>query len=260
MGLIIDHLYSQFGIIDPYYGGLPSSINYGNNNVFSLFFKVKTCGNRIELPIFGREVVQAKILTSLQTGHRGDIVIPFIIDGNRFPPFRSIDTLLKHFTLIRPNINAMYRSAKTNKGEVYYGTEGLIFDKDMNPLFMSSIECDIEGTTIIYRKVKAYIHPSVFYSEGTVEKCLINKIIPYSLKKGIVISNRYRVSNVKNSVNYSDPDHCEGYYRAVPEIVVTDVKDKFFCKPVPPSSTFRDKELNEFLKDNLNDVLSIMKI
>lgn len=260
MGYIIDSMYSPVGDIGNCYS-VSSNINYENNNVFSLFFKVKVCGNRIELPIFGKETIQTRILASLnkvKKDYRSDIVLPFVTRDVGFK-HRSVDSLINYLVKAPPRIHSMYYTAKTNKNECYYGANGLLFDKDMNLLFMSSIECDIEGTTIVYRKVKAYIHPSVFYSDGTVEKCLINKVIPYSLEKGVNVSS-IRVSDIRNAVNFDDPDHSSGYHRAVPEVIVADVKDKFFCKPVLPSSTFSDEEVNEFLKENLNDVFNVMKV
>ena len=154
----------------------------------------------------------------------------------------------------------MYHSAKTNKDEIYYGANGLLFDKDMNLLFMILIECDIEGVAIRYKKVKVFIHPSVFYSDGIVEKCLINKVIPYSLREGVTVSGGYHSRNIENQVNFSDPNDYTTQHRAVPEIVVADVKDKFFYKPVLSSSTFSNEDINEFLSRNLNDVFNIMKV
>ena len=154
----------------------------------------------------------------------------------------------------------MYHSAKTNKDEVYYGANGLLFDKDMNLLFMSLIECDIEGVVIRYKKVKVFIHPLVFYSDGTVEKCLINKVIPYSLREGVTVYGGCNSVNVENLVNFSDPnDYCT-HHKAVPEIVVADVKDKFFYKPVLSSSTFSNEDVNEYLKRNLDDIFNIMNV
>lgn len=260
MGYTIAHMYSQSGTIGTYYGGGPSNINYENNNAFPMFFRVKACGDRIELPIFGKNTVQIKILNSLLTGHRSDVVIPFVRYGEESPIFRSADTLIRYLIETPSNQKNMYHSAKTNKGEVYYGANGLLFDKDMNLLFMSLIECDIEGNVIKYKKVKVFIHPLVFYSDGIVEKCLINKVIPFSLKEGVTVCGGYNDTFVQNLVNYNDPNNCSTYHKAVPEIVVADVKDKFFYKPVLPSSTFSNEDINEFLSRNLNDVFNIMKI
>ena len=260
MGYTIGHMYSQAGTIGTYYGGGPSNINYENNNAFPLFFKVEACGDRIELPIFGKDAVQTKILASLQIGHRSDVVIPFVRYDEESPIFRSADTLIRYLIETSSNQKNMYHSAKTNKDEVYYGANGLLFDKDMNLLFMSLIECDIEGVAIRYKKVKVFIHPSVFYSDGIVEKCLINKVIPYSLREGVTVYGGYHSRNIENQVNFSDPNDYSTQHRAVPEIVVADVKDKFFYKPVLSSSTFSNEDINEFLSRNLNDVFNIMKV
>lgn len=260
MGYTIDHMYSQTGVIGTYYGGVPSNINYENNNAFPMFFKVRACGDRIELPMFGKEVVQTQILTSLQTGHRRDVVMSFVRYEEESPTFRSADTLIRYLIKTISNKKNMYCSAKTNKDEVYYGANGLLFDKDMNLLFISLIECDIVGHTIKYKKVKVFIHPMVFYSDGIVEKCLINKVIPYSLREGVTVHEGCRPRGIENLVNFSDPNDYNTYHRAVPEIVIADVKDKFFYKPVLSSSTFNNGNVNEFLKRNLDDVFNIMKI
>lgn len=257
MGYTIGHMYSQAGTIGTYYGGGPSNINYENNNAFPMFFKVEACGDRIELPIFGKEKVQTKILASLQTGHRSDVVIPFVRYDEDSVTFRSADTLIRYLIDTPSNQKNMYHSAKTNKDEVYYGANGLLFDKDMNLLFMSLIECDIEGVVLRYKKVKVFIHPMVFYSEGIVEKCLINKVIPYSLKEGVTVYGDYPIENL---VNLSNPNDYTTQHRAVPEIVVADVKDKFFYKPVLSSSTFSNEDVNEYLKRNLDDIFNIMKV
>ena len=260
MGYTIGHMYSQAGVIGTYYGDGPSNINYENNNAFPLFFRVEACGDRIELPIFGKATVQTKILASLQAGHRSDVVIPFVRYDEESPIFRSADTLIKYLIESPSNQKNMYHSAKTNKDEIYYGANGLLFDKDMNLLFMSLIECDIEGNVIKYKKVKVFIHPMVFYSDGIVEKCLINKIIPYSLREGVTVYGDYHSSDIKNYVNFSNPNDYTTQYRAVPEIVVADVKDKFFYKPVLSSSTFSNEDVNKYLKRNLDDIFNIMKV
>lgn len=260
MGYTIAHMYSQAGTIGDAYRSVPSNINYENNNAFPLFFRVETCGDRIELPMFGKDVVQAKILASLQAGHRSDIVMPFVRYNEENLIFRSSDTLIRYLIETPSNQENMYHSAKTNKDEVYYGANGLLFDKDMNLLFMSLIECDIEGFVLRYKKVKVFIHPMVFYSEGIVEKCLINKVIPYSLREGVTVYGGYHSRNIENLVNFSNPNDYTTQHKAVPEIVVADVKDKFFYKPVLHSSTFSNEDVNEFLKRNLDDILNVMKI
>lgn len=260
MGYTIAHMYSQAGVIGTYYGGGHSNINYENNNAFPMFFKVEACGDRIELPMFGKDVVQTKILASLRTGHRSDIVMPFVRYDEESPIFRSADALIRYLTETSSNQKNMYHSVRTNKDEVYYGANGLLFDKDMNLLFMNLIECDIDGVTIRYKKVKVFIHPMVFYSDGIIEKCLINKVIPYSLREGVTVYGGCYSTNIENHVNFSDPNNYSTQHKAVPEIVVADVKDRFFYKPVLHSSTFSNGDVNEFLKRNLDDIFNVMKV
>lgn len=260
MGYTISHMYSQAGSVGTYYGPR-LNVNYEDNNAFPLFFKVDLQGDRVELPMFAKDLVQSHLLNSLQSGARGDVVVPFIRDSITGPAqFRTADALIRYLIENPSNFGNMYSVVKTNKDEVYYGANGLLFDNDMNLLFLSSVECDIDGTIIKYRKVKAYIHPSVFYSEGTVEKCLINKVIPYSLKEGVTVYGGFQSYNVRNLVNYDDPDNYRTQHKAVPEVVVTDIKDKFFYKPTLPSVSFSNDDVNEVLDRNLEDVFNIMRV
>lgn len=260
MGYTISHMYSLVGSVGAYYGSRPN-LNYEDNNAFPLFFKVDLQGDRVELPMFAKDLVQSRLLSALQYRVRGDVAVPFIRDSVTGPAqFRTADALIRYLIENSSNFGNMYSVAKTNKDEVYYGANGLLFDKDMNLLFLSSVECDIDGTIIKYRKVKAYIHPLVFYSEGTVEKCLINKVIPYSLKEGVTVYGGYQSHNVKNLVNYDDPDDYRTQHKVVPEVIVTDIKDKFFYKPILPSVSFSNDEINEVLDRNLEDVFDIMRV
>lgn len=259
MGYTINHMYSVAGhLASP----IRNSINYESNNAFSTFFKVDTQGDIIELPVFARESTISKLISMFGSEHRSTIIIPFVSpsDATNANTYRTSDALIKALIEFVSSPWSMYSCAKTNKDEVYYGANGLLFDKDMNLLFLSSIECEIDNNTIIYRKVKAYVHPSVFYSDGTVEKCLINKVIPYSLKEGVVVYGGFQNALIKNLINYSDPSDYRTSRRVIPEVIVADVKDRFFCKPTLPSVSFKNDDINDVLNRNLNDVFNIMRI
>lgn len=259
MGCTINHMYSVVGHL-----GFPirNSINYESNNAYSTFFKVDTQGDVIEFPIFARESTMNRLIRMFGSGHRSTIIIPFVSDlgATTANVYRTSDTLIRSLIEFSSSPWNMYSCAKTNKDEVYYGANGLLFDKDMNLLFLSSIECEVDDNIVVYRRVKAYVHPSVFYSDGAVEKCLINKVIPYSLKEGVVVHGGFQSLLVKNLVNYSNPSDYTTSRRAIPEVIVTDVKDRFFCKPTLPSVSFKDDDINDVLNRNLNDVFGIMRL
>ena len=246
-------------IDDNYYASSP--LNFTSNNTFPLFLKVDVKNSEMDIPIFGKNTILNYIINSLEQSKTiNSLIIPFASSQRVHNSYKSADTLIKALAEWSSNFGEMYIATKTNKDELYYGAKGLIFDKDMNLLFLTSIECDIEGTIIICKKAKVYIHPSVFYSDGTVEKCLINKVIPYFLKDGISIREGVSSISIRNCLNYDDPKDWRTYHNAIPQIIVADIKDKFFCKPTLPSVYFNDEDINKFLDENLDAIFNIMKI
>lgn len=67
MGYTIGHMYSQAGSVSTYYGSRPI-VNYEANNAFPLFFKVNLQGDRVELPMFAKDLMQSRLLNALQSG------------------------------------------------------------------------------------------------------------------------------------------------------------------------------------------------
>lgn len=255
---IIQDIYSTGSHIDSNYY-VSSNVDYTANNAFSLFFKVDVKESKMDIPSFGMQTILNCIINNLNQHKKIDsIAVPFVSSLRIYKASKSADLLMRALNQVYPNLGEMFVTVKTDKGELYYGAKGLIFDKDMNLLFLTSVECDMDNSKIMYRKAKVYVHPSVFYSDGTIEKCLISKVIPYFLKEGVSVHGGSTSIPIKNCINYDDPDDWRTYHKTIPQIIVADVKDKFFCKPVLSSVTFKDEDINEFLNKNLDAVFDIM--
>lgn len=260
MAHTIEHMYNLSGGLIFYANPNNRYINYSQHTVFPSFFRVSLQGNRIELPIFAKEQVQGKLLYVLgdtsNPMRRNDVIIPFSYYERSRPIFRTVDALIRNLTEFISSRDGMYLTVKTNKDEVYHGCTSTIFNKDMTLLIFNVIECEIEHHTLVYKKVKSYIHPSVFYSEGTVEKCIVNKIIPYILKYGVEVKTHNE--RVDNDVCYTDTER--GTFRIIPELSVMDITSKFFCKPILPSVEYSDDDINDMLNRNIDDVFNIIGV
>ena len=136
----------------------------------------------------------------------------------------------------------------TNKGEVYYGGKGIIFDGNYNPLLLCTLKArrvvtEKEKYTAYYRPV-CYVSPRVFEEPNTiVNKGIIKKLIPF-----------YTSHNM---------DFPLGLFRDKAEDrkvqVVIDNFDRFFVKPVKPSpSTCSNELLNQCLIDNIEDIMMLI--
>ncbi len=256
MGYTIEYMYNSRGNIDTYESVHAGLVNYSLHTMFTSFFRVSLQGNKIELPIFAKAYVQGKLLDRLgdisNPMRRNDIIIHFHTIGYQ-DTYRTVDALIRNLVEFSSNRNGMYLTASTNKGEIYYGCNGTIFNKDMVPLIFNVIECDIVGNTLVYKRVKSYIHPSVFYSDGTVEKCIANKIIPFVMQKGVEV--KPYDSRVVDNISYVGTGIRR---RTIPELSVADISDRFFCRPVLPSVSYSDEDINDMLDRNIDDVFNII--
>ena len=257
MSYTIEHMYNSRGYLGLYSDPNARLVNYSMHTVFQSFFRVSLQGDKIELPIFAKAYVQDELLKIL--GDRGnpmrrsDIITPFnTVESNR-APYRTADALIRNLVEFDSSMESMYLTAKTNKGETYHGCNGTIFNKDMVPLIFNVIECEIVNNALVYKRVKSYIHPSVFYSDGTVEKCIVNKIIPFVMQNGIKIMPHD--SRVVDNISYVGTGRVG---RTIPELSVSSIADRFFCKPILPSVAYSDDDINDMLNRNIDDVFNII--
>lgn len=258
MSHTIEHMYNSTGAVS---GSRVSAayVNYSSHTVFPLFFRVSLQGDKIELPILAKECVQGDLLARLEARsnplRRGDIIMPLPTLEFNYAPYRTADALIRNLVEFNSSRGDMYLRAKTNKGETYYGCNGTIFNKDMVPLIFNVIECEIVGNTLAYKRVKSYIHPSVFYSDGIVEKCIANKIIPFVMQNGVDV--RPYDSRIVNDISYVN---IGGVRKTIPELSVANVADRFFCKPILPSVAYSDDNINDMLNRNIDDIFNIIGV
>ena len=259
MSYTIEHMYNSIGELSLYTNPNTRLVNYSMHTVFPSFFRVSLQGDKIELPIFAKGYVQGKLFERLgdRSGpmRRSDIIIHFHNVGYNCATYRTADALIRNLEMFNSGRHSMYCTAKTNKGETYYGCNGIIFNKDMVPLIFNVIECEIVDNTLVYKRVKSYIHPSVFYSDGTVEKCIANKIIPFVMQNGIKIMPHD--SRVVDNISYIGTG---GIRKTIPELSVANIADRFFCKPILPSVTYNDDDINDMLNRNIDDIFDIIGV
>ena len=258
MSYTIEHMYNSRGYLDLYSNPNARLVNYSMHTMFPSFFRVSLQGDKIELPIFAKTYVQSNLLDRLGAGNpmrRSDIIIPFnTVESNR-APYRTSDALIRNLVEFDSSRGSMYLTVSTNKGETYHGCNGTIFNKDMVPLIFNVIECEIVNDALVYKRVKSYIHPSVFYSGGTAEKCIANKIIPFVMQNGVKVIPCD--SRVVDNISYIGTGIIK---KTIPELSVTDISGRFFCKPILPSVSYSDDDINDMLNRNIDDVFNIIGV
>lgn len=152
-------------------------------------------------------------------GKNGDVIVPLYEQG--------VPMKVQTFHSLLRNSLRQYGIRKfIFSGTVYWAGIGLILDKDLNPLFLCTINPSEE-------KIKCYVSPKVFESSSP-------------LNKGIV----FTVLNVM--YNYGVNTFRKGVQK--PEIIIGPIDN--IVKPTVPSSadTFND-DVNDFLADNIDVVM-----
>ena len=226
---------------------LSDSLTLDSNNVFSRSIIVDLNKDEIELPVIAirhfEEAAGSSIIPSISVEK---VILP-LYDNTYEQSRRTFDTIMAQF-FANTSYESRLLKITTNKGEVYYGGKGIIFDGNYNPLLLCTLKArrvvtENEKYTAYYRPV-CYVSPRVFEEPNTVvNKGIIKKLIPF-----------YTSHNM---------DFPLGLFRDKAEDrkvqVVVDNFDRFFVKPVKPSpSTCSNELLNQCLVDNIEDVIALI--
>lgn len=235
---------------------------FENNSVFNLFLRVDISGPEIDVPLMCKYKVEEGLLSNYnQPNSLKEIAVALF--ENSYPQSRRTANAI--FRIFQMN-NTRDRLIKitTNNGEVYYGGNGYILDKDYNLLILYTLHGVIgEDRILHYKTGRIYVNPKVFVSNGLIEKGIIKTVIPAFVQEGIrVDGNRagITIQEINNPIRNANGLVVE-LTKPIPEIVVTDVTDRFIIKPKKPTpSTFNNEAMNDYLLEHLEEVVEMTKI
>lgn len=250
MNTVRDILRNSFSV--PELQNIPHSgdFSYSNNNVFERFLETDLLGNEIECPVMARRCVEPALCEKASAGSNSASVvekvsIPLYTEYNSTPK-RTASSIFKFF---ERQTQTRLDKVVTSKGEVYYGGKGIILNAEFKVLALCVLEYNLkDGEELpILKKLKVYIHPSVFLSNGLLEKGIIKTYIP-SFIDGDVHWSAWITSNGRLP------------YRKV-EVIISDVTDKFIKTPVKPKvDEFTGENVNKLLLSKLDKICEISKL
>lgn len=229
---------------------LERELSLDSNNVFRRSLIIEVNDDEVEIPVIAREhferLVSDKINYPLAVGTKR-IILP-LYDNVPSQERRTFDSIIMQmFNNVRYDMRL--QKITTNKGEVYYGGKGIIFDGSYSPLLLCTltarkVHTEEDGNSMVYYRPVCHVSPKVFLeSDKLINKGIIKKLIPFYTNREI-----------------SFPSYIFG---ANPESrkvkVVVDNFDKFFIEPIKPipSATINDA-LNECLIDNMDDIMMLI--
>lgn len=237
------------------------NLAFENNNVFNLFLRVDISGPEIDVPLMCKYKVEEGLLSNYNQPNSLKEMAVALFENSYPQSRRTANAIFKTFQM-NDNRDRLIKIT-TNTGEVYYGGNGYILDKDYNLLILYTLHGVMEDRILHYKTGRIYVNPKVFVSNGIVEKGIIKTVIPAFVQEGIVVGSS-RTGITFQEIN--DPirnvfGSIVEVTKPIPEIVVTDVTDRFIVKPKKPTpSTFNNDAMNDYLLEHLDKVVQMTYI
>lgn len=229
---------------------LERELSLDSNNVFRRSLIIEVNDDEVEIPVIAREhfesLVSEKINYPLTVGTKR-IILP-LYDNAPSQERRTFDSIIMQmFNNVR--FDMRLQKITTNKGEVYYGGRGIIFDESYAPLLLCTltarkVHTEEGGNSMVYYRPVCHVSPKVFLeSNKLINKGIIKKLIPFYTSKEVSLPNRmFGVNPESKKVK-----------------VVVDNFDKFFIEPIKPTpSATTNDALNECLIDNMDDIMMLI--
>lgn len=231
---------------------LERDLSLDSNNVFRRSLVVEVNDNEVEIPVIARGYFERLVSNNLDyptiMGIK-KIILP-LYNNTPDQERRTFDSIIGQlFT----NVGYGKRLQKiiTNKGEVYYGGKGIIFDESYAPLLLCTltarkVHTEDNGDTMVYYRPMCHVSPKVFLeSDKLVNKGIIKKLIPFYTSRDMNFP--------RNNFSFSSNPESKRVK------VIVDNFDKFFIEPIKPTpSACSNDALNECLIDNIDDIMMLI--
>lgn len=234
---------------------------FENNNVFNLYLKVDISGPEIDVPLMCRTQVEIALSNNQTSGFNIREVAVALFNNNYPVERRTANSIFKSFQMSDTRDRLV--KITTNNGEVYYGGNGYILDKDYNLLILYTLHGVMGDRLLHYKTGRIYVNPKVFVSNGLVEKDIIKTVIPAFVQEGIMVDTNNRGVTVQeiNTSTRNQNGFVTQVTKPLPEIIVADVTDRFIVRPKKPTpSTFNNEAMNDYLLEHLEEVVEMTKI
>ena len=231
-------------------GQLVRELSLDSNNVFRRSLVIEINDDEVEIPVIAREhfesLVSEKINYPLAVGTKR-IILP-LYDNAPSQERRTFDSIIMQmFNNVR--FGMRLQKITTNKGEVYYGGKGIIFDESYAPLLLCTltarkVHTEEGGNSMVYYRPVCHVSPKVFLeSDKLINKGIIKKLIPLYTSREVSFPN-YKFGSNPESKKVK---------------VVVDNFDKFFIEPIKPTpSATTNDALNKCLIDNIDDIMMLI--
>lgn len=213
-------------------------------NMFSKYLEIPIT-KEIEYPIFVKEEMDSMLNDILSENEEvrfniEKVIVP-IYSTSAIGRYKTADIMIRHF------FDCSYRLSVCNngKGEFFFGGPGIILDADFNILFLLSFKVALQGDKWVLQRPIVRVDNSVFVDQQKfMNKAIIQKLLPLCLEPvriGVDSQNNNFVQELR--IPYCD-------------IIVQDCKTLLTSPKEPSVNIDMNKELNQTLVDNVNEIMS----
>lgn len=234
---------------------------FENNNVFNLFLRVDISGPEIDVPLMCKYRVEEGLLDNFNHSNSLKEVAVTLFENSHPQSRRTANAIFRAFQM-NDNRDRLIKIT-TNTGEVYYGGNGYILDKDYNILILYTLHGVMEDRILHCKTGRIYVNPKVFVSNGLIEKGIIKTVIPAFVQEGIMVdtNNIGVIAQDINTIRRNSNGFITHVIKPLPEIIVADVTDRFIVRPKKPTpSTFNNDAMNDYLLEHLDEVIQMTYI
>lgn len=231
------------------YSSLPSEVLFNKNNVHNTFLTVNMSnGGEMDIPLIARAKIENLIATNNVKAPQETLAI-LLHSVETMINVRSFDKVIRYFL---PHVYSVrLQPIIFNNGKVYYVSNGIILDRDYNPLMLLSLKANMDNhrpiEPISYSNLVIHVSPYVFeYPNEPISRGIIKKIIPYYrelVMSGIIMPQSYNISTYR-------------HFDIKKTVTIVEDLSKFFVKPSKPvcNGSINDS-INEFLVNNIEEVI-----
>lgn len=267
MATIVDYIpycfNSRFGANRDFSSSWYRPPKFDEFEIFSKFVKVDLTSSVIEVPCVFKYIVEYALKDNLDNEKKQlplvkDLFIPLVSCDDDETAVRGSSPAIRKF--FRDTSPCCGLSKKAVGESIYYGGEGFIAYKDLTPLVMFTLKIQRDpGTAYKYTPIRQVVHinPTVYERDDILSKYVKSKLI-----SGCVELKR-KVENLRYPYMYnlSDPAQLFSSTKLSHDfqIIIEDFSD-FFVSPNVPNATFDSEKVNAMLCDDLEEVLSEIKI
>lgn len=244
--------YAVAGLFTSNYRTLGVNTIDEDSNVYQHFLKIPLEGDVLTLPCgYIRTILESFVTYKMDYTKCNSIYVPLYADEVSSPftfndSFMSLKWLLSLAPIGVHNLHKFIVRETT-----YYGRAGMLFDENMQILFMCFAQGRLSDNTFHTDKFIFKVDPKVIIeNEDLFSKYIKTKIIPKVL---ILKESRHILSYRANSSTMES----RVYNTTIP-IIIEPMEDMVVTSVIPEGN-FKSSLVNKFLSDNMNGLLDNVK-